>query len=115
MVAAVDIAIEFYGSRMAAFAGHRADRRCCADPVGQRGVENLYKYSSDIIMPYPVIKQTAQELAPAARTDRERRQSARITHGGKTSVGTDSFHNRSELNETATYIPEKIVELFGMT
>ena len=70
VVAAVNIAVGFYDSGVAAFAGHGAQTGGNAKPVGKCRIKKLNEDTPYVVL-YPFIKYGAAEVAPFLRTDRE--------------------------------------------
>lgn len=65
VVTAVNIAIVFHHAGVATGRSHGTQSRGFANPVGKRGIKQLYKHLPHV-MAYPLIEHSAQEITPLA-------------------------------------------------
>lgn len=115
MVACIDISVELHGACMAAGLRHAAERRGNSHPSGQCGVEHLDEIFSDIVA-YPFVEDGAEEIPVFLGCDREVREfsNGAVNGGGQQTavrMAVGAFHDRSELNETAAYFLEEMIEV----
>ena len=99
VIAAVDIPIILHHAGVTAALRHSADPRLDAHPIGERGIKDLYE-----VLPYPVpypgIKETAEEVAPLLRRDGEGGQptlSVRLPDSRQPTIRMVPLHNGGKL------------------
>ena len=118
VVAGINIAIVLHHSRMTAFLGISTDAGRNTHPVCQRAVENLNEDFAHIL-PYPLIENCTEKVAPLLRRNRCLAQRNLILVG-KTCQGTailmsgQSLNDRCELQKLTAVFLEEAVELQRM-
>ena len=109
VVAAVDVAVVFYGKTAAAGLAEGADGWLHAHFEGECGIKELYISSADVVF-YPYIEDVAHKLSKASGADRPRSYIGFLCLRGLYSAVTEQLCYGQELHKD-TYASEEVVYL----